>query len=303
MNALPAGWTSEYNNANGREYFWNRAANTAQYEYPLGYDKCERLKHMDFQDRPLCAEKNVLFMYPWEDHNNAFCVNENVCHRIWNWDKHACSVRMRRIQSIQDAINELHDYSDNSLKHVVLGGHGNGWTLHWGEGNTCGQSHLCVGDWKSNELLRLLSRKMLQHGTIFTDSCLSATTDSSKHRDGKNLASWVASQVGKGIRVIGSVLSFGKVRVTRFKAWHATIDVAQENGVQRTSVAGGATCPSFAVSSTPDSSGNCKCPISRPTCKTTDGNACPMSSGKTSYKYFLPMCAEEWAKVRCTCQR
>jgi hypothetical protein len=271
--------------------------------FELGQDKpnCEATKHMNFQDADVCADQNVIFMYPYADHNNAFCINSNVCHRMWNWDSNACSVRMRRITSVQDAIDQLDDYSDNSLKHVVLGGHGSGGTLHWGEGKKCGVSHICVNSYSSNALLKKISEKMHQHGTIFLDSCLSATEDEKKFHKGMNLATWVASNVGKGIRVVGSLLSFGKVRVTRFQGWHARIDVKARKSVERVERADGALCPSWAESSTPDEDGDCKCPGEHPTCRTTEGKECPKSKGLVSNKYFLPMCAEDWANVTCKC--
>lgn len=303
MDTLPANWTlrsgTHNPSTNGREYFYNSATNTAQYANPLAEGRCEATKHKDFQDKPVCSGgENVVFMYPWVDDTNAFCVNDNVCHRLSNWDKNACSVKMLRIKNVQHGIDQLDQYPDNSIKHAVLGGHGSGGTLHWGDGNTCGESHICVGNRLSNELLKKLTKKMLQHGTIFLDSCLSSTTDESKFMRGKNLATWAAGEVGKGIRVIGSVLSFGKVRVTRFKAWYAQIDVKDEKGVQRTSFASGARCPSWAERSVPDSDGECKCPG---TCRTTDGGKCPSAKGKTSDRYFLPVCAEDWSKVKCQC--
>jgi hypothetical protein len=280
---------------------------------PIRQPNCGITKHRNFENQPICTGQkgpgpivpealgNVLFMYPWEDHNNAFCINNNVCHRMSEWDFHACSVRMRRIQSVEDASDQLDHYPDTSLKHVVLGGHGSGSALHWGDVNQCGRGVLCVGEYLSNAFLEKLSKKMYQHGTIFLDSCLSATNDESRFRNGKNLASWVASKVGKGIRVIGSVLSFGKVRVTRFRAWYAQIDVARANGVQRTTVASGASCPAYAMSSSPDSAGDCQCPDLYPECKTTDGGLCPRSKGQSSVRHFLPMCAEDWASVKCGC--
>jgi hypothetical protein len=262
---------------------------------------CEATKHSNFEDNPPADEGNVLFFYPYEDHNNAFCTNANVCHRMLNWDENAPSVRMRRAYSVDYAMDELDKYKDNSIKHAVLGGHGSGSQLHWGPGRECGGSHLCVGSYKSDRFLKKLSQKMHQHGSIFLDSCLSSTTNQSKWTDGKNLASWAAGEVGKGIRVIGSVLSFGKVRVERFKAWHARIDVYGEgNNVQRTSLASGARCPSWAASSSPDYYGDCSCPSGQ-TCTTTAGNACPRSKGRNSNSYFLPVCAEDWSKVKCQC--
>jgi hypothetical protein len=210
---------------------------------------------------------------------------------------------MRRIHSVRHALRELDQIPDDSVKHAVLGGHGSGSTLHWGPGNTCGESHLCVSTYwsNSNNFLSKLSRKMHKHSSIFLDSCLSATTDRSLKTAGMNMAQWVAKEVGKGIRVFGSTRSFSEVKVQRFKAWHGVIDVEDEDAAQRIITADGGRCPRWARSRTPDHEGDCLCPDGQ-TCRTSDGEECPHSKGRTSDTFFLPMCAESWSKVSCSCQ-
>mmetsp|Transcript_97799 Transcript_97799/g.218887 ORF Transcript_97799/g.218887 Transcript_97799/m.218887 type:complete len:374 (+) Transcript_97799:59-1180(+) len=238
---------------------WHQFSDRFSLAMHEGYN-CKQLEHSDFEDGEICSEKNVLYFYPWDDHNGAFCVNPNVCHRMNSWYSHACSVHMRRQPDVDNAIKELDLFPDHSLKHAVLGGHGDGTSIHWGEGSKCGRSHLCTNDKMSEQFFMKLSRKMHRHGSIFLDSCLSSTTDPRNMLGGENLGSWVAKTVGKGIRVIGSVLSFGKVRVTRFIAWHGQIDVGGASDVQRVHVAPGAHCPSWAKDSYPDSEGDCSCP-------------------------------------------
>lgn len=269
-----------------------------RFKLGLSSSNCNKLAHKDFNDVNVCSEKNVLYLYPWEDHNEAFCINYNVCHRMNSWYNHACSVHMRRTHSVKRAMIELDDFPDDSLMHAVVGGHGSGTSLHWGDGNQCGTSHLCVDSHNSKTFVQKLSRKMHRHGSIFLDSCLSSNPN-----ERKNLASWVAQTVGKGIRVIGAEVSFGKVQVQRFIAWYAQIDVTGRSNVQSVHVAGGASCPSWAKSRNPDGDGDCACPDDYPTCKVGDGKPCPRSQGKTSKKYFLPMCVEAWAKVKCMCYR
>lgn len=262
--------------------------------------ECNATEKLDFQDGSACREKNVLYLYPAEDHNGAFCINDNVCHRMNNWYSYACSVHMKRASSVKQAIRELKRFRRNSLKHAVLGGHGSGSTLRWGEGDTCGESHLCINSATSESFLEQLSEKMHPHGSIFLDSCLSSTTDEDEKEDGMNMGEWVAKTVGKGIRVIGSMLSFGEVQVVRFAAWYAQIDVEEQSNVQVVHLAQGARCPDWAESQSPDEDGDCKCPDST-YCELTDGSPCPQSEGETSDIYFLPMCAESWSNVSCRC--
>jgi len=179
-----------------------------------------------------------------------------------------------------------------------LGGHGDGDSLSWGSENTCGEGVLCVNSRRSTKFVKKLSRKMHNHGTIFLDSCHAATDDSARQEDGLNLAQWVANTVGKGIRVFGpkSSMANSDIHVSRYIAWHARIDVG--HGVY---VAPGARCPSWADKSVPDTEGDCECPSDRPICRTQDGSECPRSQGLRSSNYFLPMCAEDWAEVSCTC--
>lgn len=270
---------------------------------PTPPESCDRNRLSNFQNRAPCLSSNVLFLYPRDDHNNAFCINANVCKRLMGWYENACAVRVRRISSVSHALQVLDSFLDNSIKHAVVGGHGSGWNLHWGPGNTCGQSHLCVSTSNyqaSSKFIAKLSRKMHKHGSIFLDSCLSATEDKSKWSHGMNLAQWIAKNVGKGIRVFGSELSFSTVKVKRFVAWHAEIDVGSADGVQRIITAGNGGCPFWAASQYPNHEGDCSCPSGK-TCRTESGEKCPHSKGRDSDSYFLPMCAESWAKVSCRC--
>jgi len=277
------------------------------------------------------------------------------------WNEHACSVHLKRTETVEQALSALAAYPDDSIKHAVLGGHGSGTYLVWGGapegllGVQKGGYGVRVGEvvqvmqgfftitalrvwitagtrgyiaevdhegdmkvifeghaqqwvqysdrWKlkvlpsvslSREFLLKLGRKMQRHGSIFTDSCLSATSQVTP-----NLASFVAQIVGKGVRVIGSEVSFGKVRVKRFHAWYAQIDTNEMSGAQRT-YQEGATCPSFSARRRPDREGNCRCRRGA-RCTTDHGNLCPAAGGQTSYTKFLPFCGESWAQERCDC--
>jgi len=261
--------------------------------------------HENFKNKDSCETNNVLFMYPWRDPNGAFCVRGNVCFRFLEWQYDACSVQMRRAQSVAEATMALDEFPNDSIMHANLGGHGNGSMLQWGDpsgddSDECGKSMLCIGNKASEEFLHMLSSKMQRHGSVFVESCLSATSDESLKKDGLNLAQYVANIVGKGLQVIGSDESFGRVRVKRFTAWHAKLDQGDLKDMQRLYPAVGATCPAWAESSEPNDEGDCTCPAEK-TCKTNQGRDCPQSGGRSSDKHFLPLCAESWSKVQCQC--
>mmetsp|Transcript_88759 Transcript_88759/g.246560 ORF Transcript_88759/g.246560 Transcript_88759/m.246560 type:complete len:185 (+) Transcript_88759:1-555(+) len=146
----------------------------------------------------------------------------------------------------------------------------------------------------SRGFLLTLGQKMQRHGSIFTDSCLSAAAWAKP-----NLASFVAQTVGKGVRVIGSAVSFSKVRVKRFHAYYPQITVRRRE--QQRVYQEGAKCPSFSASRKPDSEGNCACKEGA-TCETKNGNPCPSAGGLNSSTKFLPVCGERWALERCACK-
>jgi len=290
-----------------------------QTETPPWISKQDYASKLDFQDRSACREKNVLYLYPEEDYNYAFGINGNVCHRMYNWHSYACSVHMKRVSSVEQSIEALDDFSTNSIKHAVLGGHGTGWNLRWGGGPACGRGLLCIGasGGMGASFLKKLSEKMHHHGSIFLDSCSSSTTDEDKKKDGMNLGEWVARTVGKGIRVIGATRSFQEVKVVAFVAWYAQIDGIGSHAppAEVVHMAAGARCPDWADNPFPNEDGDCQCP-EKQSCELADGYSsrhpallnkaglkfkCPKSKGETSPKYFLPMCAESWAEASCRC--
>jgi len=270
--------------------------------------ECSANQNRSFSSGDTCALRNVLFLYPKDDENNAFCLaNGDLCKRLSGWYEEACSVALHRVGSVSEAMAVIKKYGDNSLKHVVLGGHGNGWALGWGPDPVCDEDFLCTtGEWygESYSFLRMLSKKMQQHGSIFTDSCHSATQDPARLKMGMNFAQHVTNIVGRGVRVLGSRYSFASAEVKRFTQFYATIDIDDKDDVQTVYVKG-AKCPYFAKHQLADKKGECHCPDSKPRCQTTDEKGkhgkCPKARGKRSSRSFLPGCAESWAKVKCEC--
>jgi len=312
----------------------------------------------NFGHGEICESGNVVWIYPRFDFNKAFCINENACHRLTLWSSHACSVKVWRVETVEEAVQVLAQYPNNSIKHMVMGGHGDGTSIRWGgqhdgflgvagkeeplpmgsivrptvtllslnrmgnrlvEPSQVGyvaridsdgdaiiffdgiatpqviiSKHLFTLEASPSSgqtFLSALREKMHRHGTVFTDSCLSATSAMNP-----NIAQFVAGQVGKGVRVIGSEVSFGVVRVKRFHAWHGVV----EDDRQRTYYAEGAGCPPWAREQRPGGDGNCRCPPGS-RCTTAEGGLCPRSDGTTSDEYFLPSCVEGWSQESCRC--
>eukprot|EP00929_Paragymnodinium_shiwhaense_P034780 TRINITY_DN18880_c0_g1_i1.p1 TRINITY_DN18880_c0_g1~~TRINITY_DN18880_c0_g1_i1.p1 ORF type:complete len:453 (+),score=61.49 TRINITY_DN18880_c0_g1_i1:69-1427(+) len=269
-------------------------------EFGVNVDACHETSHANFSNsREMCETNNVLYLYPAEDHNDAFCVNTFVCGRMAGWHKNACSVQLYRVQSVAEAVDVVLRFPDSSIRHVVLGGHGWGWGLQWGPVERCGEGLFCAGEVESKYLLGELAIKMQRHGSFFVDSCLGATSDPEKHWHGMNLAEWVAKVVERGIRVIGAELSFSTLRVKRYAGFYGTIEVDEQDNVQRL-YSHGATCPSWAESETPDADGQCSCRDYQ-ICTTSDGGDCPSAHGETSDLFFLPACAEKWSNEKCEC--
>jgi len=306
----------------------------------------------------ICESGNVVWIYPKHDHNGAFCIDESACHRLTLWSSHACSVKVWRVETLEEALQLLSRYPDNSIKHMVLGGHGDGSSIRWGgkhdgilglvgdekpvpmgsivrptevvpsmnnmgnrdfmpgavgyvrwigrdgdaeiyiDGHRTSQgieakslSKLEASPSGAKSFLLALRETMHKRGSIFADSCLSATSTRSP-----NIAQFVAEQVGKGVRVIGSEVSFSVVRVKRFHAWHGVV----EDERQHAYYAQEAGCPSWAREQKPDGDGNCRCPEGSG-CRTAGGDLCPKSDGTASDEYFLPSCAEEWSEETCIC--
>merc|ERR1719253_1261010 len=231
-------------------------------------------------------DKNVLYLYPADDHNDAFRLNSNLCSRLRDWYNSATSVHVYHVNTVAQAKRIVESYSYDSIMLTVLGGHGSATSLHWGAGSTCGESHLCKGGWSSENFLKTLSGRMHEHGSIFMDSCLTASDD-------RGLSWWVSQKVGRGVRVMGSIVSFSTVHWGRFGAGnYVNTVVADGRHVKVKHYKTGGRCPSFSKSNYPGRYGECECRSGR-TCR-YNGGSCPLvraGQGGESSRYFVPGCA------------
>lgn len=268
-----------------------------------------------FFDTPkTCTMRNVLWLYPSEDHNGAFEINTNVEWRLKGWYRMACSVHVWRVGSVEEATRIVKAYTQRSLMNVVLGGHGSGTSLEWGaskfwSSNVTGwylgeTTELAVGSWATIEFFKALNSRMSRHGTVFMDSCLSGTSCSWSWQT--NLAQWTSQQFTKGIRVFGATESFSHVGVGRFGPYYHINDLSKGKAVWYDSP--GARCyPTGGqlgsdLRFTLPKEGVCTCPVST-MCMLPTGDPCPSADGKTSRTNFLPACASHWVgdDERCEC--
>jgi hypothetical protein len=150
------------------------------------------------------AHPYVLFLYTKTDHNGAFRFTPKLCSRLDCWGSRGYKVVMRRIESKEEAKGVLDKFADDSIHHVVLSGHGNPFTLQWGEGSD-GSLDSRLGSWGSSgteKFLLKLREKLKINGTVLLDACSTA----GKIRFGiQNLYEYVASKL-PGRRITASTV-------------------------------------------------------------------------------------------------
>jgi len=162
-------------------------------------------------ENPKSPKTIALYIYPKEDHNNAFGFCEDgrfglgFCHRVYSQSEHY-SVVFRRVSSVEEAIEAVKGLpSDVEIKHLVLGGHGDPTSLQWGEYGGSGTTDLSVEDDTSDEFLDTVYPLLVKGergATVFLDACLNG-----KQIDDKNMVQHVAHRLA-GARVFASRISW-----------------------------------------------------------------------------------------------
>mmetsp|Transcript_19085 Transcript_19085/g.45257 ORF Transcript_19085/g.45257 Transcript_19085/m.45257 type:complete len:361 (-) Transcript_19085:22-1104(-) len=177
--------------------------------------RCQDQNELEYVNPDGAAD--VLYIYPKEDHNNAFSlcssgtIDPSVCYRLVNMAHHY-SVHFVRVASVQEAIAFVKGMPSNvRLKHVVLGGHGDPRSLAWGGADTESDTvmpELRVDEPVTRELLDALYPHLIVDGTertrstVFLDACLNG-----KPVADKNMLLFVAHQLA-GAEVFASKISF-----------------------------------------------------------------------------------------------
>lgn len=155
-----------------------------------------------------------LYIYPMEDHNNAFgfCTEANrfsmgFCHRLYGQSEFY-SVYFYRVHNVEEAIEVVRKLPSNiKIKHLVLGGHGDPTSLAWGEEGDDGTTNLAVEDDTSDEFFDAVYPFLLKNdgktfSTVFLDACLNG-----KQIDDKNMVQHVAHRLA-GAKVYASKISW-----------------------------------------------------------------------------------------------
>jgi len=167
--------------------------------------------HLEYR-HPESPKLIALYIYPKEDHNNAFglCTDggrfsAGFCHRIYSQTLHY-SVFFQRVGSVEDATAVVRALPPEiKIKHLVLGGHGDPKSLAWGEDGGSGTPELAVEDDASDEFFDTVYPHLLRgatRSTVFLDACLNG-----KVIDDKNMIQHVAHRLA-GVQVWASKISW-----------------------------------------------------------------------------------------------
>ena len=108
----------------------------------------------------------VFYPFPAADHNNAYALDDHAMQRAR--ELAATVVRVGRVGA---AARWLAHASPKSLRHVSLGGQGNGTRVMWGDG-ACHESDRTCGLWPNNQaFLSLLASRLTPRAVVVLESC------------------------------------------------------------------------------------------------------------------------------------
>mmetsp|Transcript_53828 Transcript_53828/g.166794 ORF Transcript_53828/g.166794 Transcript_53828/m.166794 type:complete len:408 (-) Transcript_53828:109-1332(-) len=236
--------------------------------------------------REPCKQNNVVWFYPSQDHNGAFSINSNVCHRLMLWRGVACSVQVRRVGSAQEAADYLRTLPRDSVRHAVLGGHGSGVSLAWGRGSGLVGTEVTRGwfvpvgrvvrfrksFWTISSVAKLISA-----GATGFVSNVDKAGDAYVYFDQPDYGQqWVPrSTFMGGTETVASPMSLLLQELGPVLQQHGSIFLD--------------SCRSATSAYRPNLA------------RYVASNACPSAHGRNSTANFIPYCAEEWADERCRC--
>jgi hypothetical protein len=170
------------------------------------------------------TEEQVLWILPTADHNNFTAVSHADCYRLLMWAERA-SVTVRRVSSVEEASTVVKGFTDGSVVHAVLSGHGMRSGMQWGNmANKSGhsvvdQAKAWVPSWARDRLglekpemvtpflgrdapsdtfLQLLQTKLELDARVIIYSCLTGRSPSTTT---KPLAGFIADRLSaQGLR-------------------------------------------------------------------------------------------------------
>jgi len=168
-------------------------------------------RHIEYVN-PESPKTFALYIYPMEDHNNAFQLcgadakmfDGVTCKRLNEQGNHY-SVQFIKVNSVEEATSFVRSLKSSfKIKHLVLGGHGSPTELEWGDGST-GTRRLSTNAASEVFLDAVYPHLLLgpKGSTVMLDAC-----ENGKDVDGdKNMVQHVAHRLA-GAQVFGAKNSF-----------------------------------------------------------------------------------------------
>eukprot|EP00929_Paragymnodinium_shiwhaense_P035770 TRINITY_DN1927_c1_g1_i5.p1 TRINITY_DN1927_c1_g1~~TRINITY_DN1927_c1_g1_i5.p1 ORF type:complete len:562 (+),score=69.33 TRINITY_DN1927_c1_g1_i5:109-1794(+) len=153
----------------------------------------------------------AFFIYPDDDHNDAFAVDDYVCHRLLGIVELYPDTTLVHVSTVTEAMKLLKSLPDNSVKHLAVGGHGSATSLNFGscESTRCA---LKIYTPSADEFWRLAKTKLVDDGRILLDACKNGNNARKTRPDDDlvpyNHQNYVASRV-PGHKVYASRVSYG----------------------------------------------------------------------------------------------
>lgn len=160
----------------------------------------------------------IIYPFPTADHNDAYALSDHALKRARELD--ATVVRVGRVST---AARWLAHTAPASLRHVSLGGHGNGTRVMWGDG-VCHATDRECGLWPSNAaFLALLRSRLTDRAVVVLESCYALS-----------MAPAIAAALRQGARVFATdacytpdmlryvVDASGDLVPMIFDPWHAS---------------------------------------------------------------------------------
>lgn len=172
-------------------------------------------KNIDFKHPT--SKVSALFIYPRNDHNNAFRLNDHLKYRLLALSEHY-NVKVRYVHDIDEAGELISNSKYAEIHHLVLGGHGSASSITFGHGG--GRASLTT----ETKVDPTLFEKLAPKATILLDSCSA----------GLRLAEYVA-RLAPGRYVYGSEVTLysSMILIDSIFPYRCTIS---EHGRDRTAI-------------------------------------------------------------------
>jgi hypothetical protein len=142
------------------------------------------------------GSRNVLWLYPMEDHNGAFDFNDWVCGRLATAyeSSGADCINTYRVSNVEEISKILDEFvQEGSVVHAVVGGHGGpGPDGGIGLGPDEEKDATITKNKVSGAMFKKLGKRLVEEDpTMFLDSCYSGQNDMAKFASKEIPRAWV----------------------------------------------------------------------------------------------------------------